>query len=213
MNITWYGQGCFKIEAKSSAGEVSLVVDPFDAKKTGLKLPRSLRADIILEGESSNHEIEGMEGGKPFIISGPGEYEIKDVAVRVIPLKNEESAEKRYLFCVEVENVTLVHTNGLGYVPTEAELQVIDKADILFVPVGGGRVLDAKKANQLVGEIQPRIVIPMYYKTPGLQEKFEDAQAFVRALGGKAEEVPKFKIVKKDLPVEDLKLVLLERAA
>lgn len=211
MNISWFGQGCFKIEVKSGNEEVTILTYPFDPAEAGLKLPRTLTADIVLQsGETLPHPVETREGKRPFVIGGPGEYEVKGVAVYAIPLARR-SGSAQHLFWIEAEHIGLVHVGNLEHVPTDAELQEIEDLDVLFVPVGGGGLLDGKKAAELVAELEPRVIIPMMYKVEGLKVKFDGVEPFLKAVGAKSETTAKLKLTRKDLPAEDMKVVVLEK--
>lgn len=222
MYITWLGQGCFKIEVKIGNEEVVIITDPFDPAVVGLKLPRTLTADLVLKTSSeSTYPVEGREGKKPLIVSGPGEYEFKGVFVYAIPLKHEGEGASEYILRIEAEGMVLVHTGALNHVPEESELQEIEGVDVLFVPVGGGNVLDGKKAAELVSELEPRMVIPMMFsakggsapggKVEGLKLKAEGVEPFLKAVGAKSEIVAKLKLARKDLPSDDMKVVVLEK--
>lgn len=218
MTITWLGQGCFRIEVKSGNEEVTILTYPFDPDKVGLKLPRTLTADIVLtSGETLPHPIETREGKRPTVIGGPGEYEVKGVVVYAIPLARHPKAalgtgNAEHLFRVEAEHIALVHVGALDHVPDEAELQAIEGLDVLFVPVGGGGVLDAKKAAELTSALEPRLVIPMMYRVEGLKLKVEGPEPFLKAVGTKSETTSKLKLTRKDLPTDDMKVVVLEKA-
>src|SRR3989344_5176979 len=85
MTIQWFGQACFKIQAKSLKGDTLIVTDHY-ADKFGLKKPR-LAADIVtVSHEHEDHadwqEIKGTPtSASPFVIKGPGEYEVGDIFV------------------------------------------------------------------------------------------------------------------------------------
>ena len=211
MHISWLGNACFKIEVKSGNDEVVIITEPFDAEKTGLKLPRVLTADLVVQsGEKLLHPVETKDGKRPFVISAPGEYEVKGVFVYAIPLIGADGGQE-HLFWIEAENMILVHAGGLRHVPSEAELEKIEGLDILLTPVGGTDSLDAKKAAELTRELEPRIVIPMMYNVPGLTAKLDGVEPFLKAVGAKSETMPKLKITRKDLPVDDMKVVVLEK--
>ena len=90
---------------------------------------------------------------------------------------------------------------------TEKELgseiqEEIGTPDILFIPVGGGNVIDEEKAVKIINQIEPRIVIPMHYKKP---------DDFLKEIGEKVQPEEKLTIKKKDLPsAEDTKVVVLK---
>lgn len=211
MNITWLGQSCFKIEVKSGNDEVVIVIDPFDPAVAGLKLPRTLTADIVLQnGETLPHPVETKDGKRPFVISGPGEYEVKGVFVYAIPVRDVGYPTSQ-IFWIEAENIIIVHLSALNHLPDASVLEHIEDLDVLMIPVGGGEILDGKKAAELTAELEPRLVIPMRYKIEGLKTKAETSEAFLKAVGGKAETLPKLKIARKDLPIDEMRIVVLEK--
>jgi len=80
MQITWYGQSCFKIITNQKKNNpVNIVIDPFD-ETLGLKLP-SIEADILL---ITHHDNSKTIKSNPFLIDGPGEYEIKEIFLQGI---------------------------------------------------------------------------------------------------------------------------------
>ena len=95
---------------------------------------------------------------------------------------------------------------------TDDELRVLQNIDILMVPVGGGRVMDAKIAADVISQVEPRVVIPMTYDLPGIKEKFAGVDVFCKEMGmGTCEELNKYKVTRKDLPEEDMRIVVLTR--
>ncbi|MBI2551739.1 MBL fold metallo-hydrolase [Candidatus Uhrbacteria bacterium] len=214
MHITWLGQACFKIEVKSQNEEVAIITYPFDAEKTGLKLPRTLTADLVLQaGPALAHPVETRAGKTPFIISGAGEYEVKGVFIYAIPLSEDPALKNPgHIFWIETEDMVLVHLGPLTQLPKGDELQEIEDLDILFVPTGGGESLDAKKAAELTAALEPRVVIPMLYKIPGLAGSIQGVEPFLKNLGEKSETLPKLKITRKDLPTDAMRVVVLEKA-
>ena len=91
------------------------------------------------------------------------------------------------------------------------ELEAIGDVDILMVPIGGKEALDTKEAIKIMSQIEPKIVIPMYYKIPGLKIALDGLDKFLKSLGiKKIESLPKLSIKKKDLPEEEAKIITLK---
>jgi len=221
MQITWKGQACFSITAQRNKQEqVRLVIDPFDPS-IGLNLP-PLEADIVLSthDHSDHNNIKGVKGaspsgGEPFAITGPGEYEIKDVFVRgILSFHDEKQGSERgtnAIYAIETEGMRLCHLGDLGQAElTEDQVSKIGNVDILFVPVGGVYTIGAKAAANIVHQVEPRIVIPMHYMLPKLKFKLEKADDFLREMGAKnAEPQGKLNIKVRDLSGEETKVVVL----
>jgi L-ascorbate metabolism protein UlaG (beta-lactamase superfamily) len=204
MTIFWHGQGAFKFVEK----EVVVAIDPHD--KTGLKMPK-FQASVLLVTDTKDEYInsEGLRG-ESFVIDGPGEYEVKNVFVYGIPA-DKKNGEKITMYLIEMEGIKIAH---LGMIDqdslTDKQMEIIEGVDILLVPVGGGDTLSATKAVKIISQIQPRVVIPMYYKIPGLSLKLDTLDAFIKEYGvSKTDAIDKYKISKKDLPQEETKVEIL----
>lgn len=216
MTITWLGHSCFKIQDK----EVSVVTDPYDPS-IGFKLPR-LSADIVtVSHDHYDHNntaaVRGTTEKGPFIISNSGEYEIKGVFVYGIPFWHDKSEGRErgqnVVYRIEVDGISVAHLGDLGHTLTEAQAAKLDGVDILLIPVGGKYTVGASEAVEIVSELEPRIVIPMHYKIPGLKIDIDSADKFLKEMGaGRVEKLSKLKISKKDLPKEETKIILLEKS-
>ncbi|OIO52536.1 MAG: hypothetical protein AUJ19_01040 [Parcubacteria group bacterium CG1_02_58_44] len=215
MIITWLGYSCFKIEIQNRDSKVSVVTDPFSAEGK-VRLPRSLTAEIVtVSHDSPRHNAVSEVDGKPFVVSGPGEYEVKDVSVIGMPTFYEELDGKRSgvntVYCLTAENLHLVHLGDLKHLLDDADLKDLSDIDILFVPVGGGDGLDAKRAAEVVVQIEPRVVIPMNYLSGKLGEGLQGVEPFLKAMGvSEPETVSKLKIVERDLPQEETRVIVIE---
>ncbi|MFH2062842.1 MAG: MBL fold metallo-hydrolase [bacterium] len=215
MIISWLGFSCFRIEVQNRDSKVAVVTDPFAAEGK-VKLPRSITAELVTSSHDvPRHGAVSEIEGKPFVISGPGEYEVQDVAVTGVPVYYEEKDGKRSgvnTVCYFVaEDLHLVHLGDLKHRLEESDLQDLSDIDILFVPVGGGDALDAKLAADVVSQIEPRIVIPMNYSTDKMGEGLQGVEPFLKAMGvSEPERVSKLKVTPRDLPQDETKVVVIE---
>jgi len=211
MIISWFGHSSFKIEEKINGENISVVTDPFDSS-VGFKVP-NVEADIV--SVSHNHpdhsNVSGLRGN-PFVVDCAGEYDIKGVIIEGIKsFHDEKKGEERgenIIFRFDIEGVSLAHLGDLGETLDNKQLEKIGGVDILFVPVGGKYTLDAKKAVEVISQIEPRIVIPMHYKTSNLKIDIEGLDKFIKEIGIEPNYEEKLKINKKDLPSEDMRLVV-----
>ena len=72
--------------------------------------------------------------------------------------------------------------------------------------------MSPKVAAEVLAEIEPRIVIPMTHAIENVKEKLASVDDFCKALGAcKRENTAKYKVTRKDLPEEDMMMVVLER--
>jgi L-ascorbate metabolism protein UlaG (beta-lactamase superfamily) len=214
MNITWHGLSCFEIEAKTAAGNVTLVVDPYQ-NTTGLRFPRTLEAQAVAithDDEDANNLSAVV--GDPFVITTPGEYEVREVFVYGIaaPTAGKGKPSKNVIYRIETENMSIAHLGCLDRELTDAELQELSDIDILMIPVGGGRVMSPSVASEVIGSIEPRVVIPMTHGIPNVKEKLGTVDEFCKAFGVcRRESANKYKVSRKDLPEDDMLIMTLTR--
>ena len=208
MTISWFGQSCFRIEAK----EGSILTDPF-SKDIGLKPPK-IKDDLVLVSHNhyDHNNIEDV-GPETFIIKNPGEYEKNGIAVLGINSYHDKSEGKERgsntIYVIKAEDMTVCHLGDLGQEKLdEKQVEEIGDVDILMIPVGGSYTINYKEALEVISQIEPKIVIPMHYKVKDLNVDIESADKFVKELGLTPEKVDKFKIAKKTLPAEEVKLVM-----
>ncbi len=210
MIITWYGHSCFKIQS----GDLILVTDPF-AKDIGLTPPR-MRADIVtVTHEHFDHNNTESLGGGPFVITGPGEYETNGAYIRGIETfhDTEQGASRglNTVYTIGVENLTIAHFGDFGEDDLRPETaDQLGNIDILMIPVGGTYTIDAKRAERIVKQLEPRFVIPMHYAVKGLSFKLDGVDSFLKEMGvGTVEPVEKFTIRKKDIGAEEKTEVII----
>lgn len=191
-----------------------VVTDPY-AGESGLRFPRTLEPEVLVlsHQDKKRFNVEGVLG-QPFVINEPGEYEIADFFVRGIQDPEvEKETQGSIIYRFNAEEMCAAFLGQLNRQLTNYELEQLGEIDILFVPVGGGPVLDAKGAAGVIKAVDPRVVIPIYFKTPGVKEKLNDIEPFCKELGVCVREnTSKLKILKKDLPAEDMMIYVLDRA-
>ncbi len=217
MIITWYGHSCFKLQTQNA----TVLIDPY-AKDIGIRLPKVTADFVLVTHDHSDHNSVSDVSGSPYIAATPGEYEVRGVFAHGIPAYHDANEGKDRgaitMFRIEAEGMTLAHLGDLGQPKlTDEQFEQLSGVDILFIPVGGVYTIDAKAAVDIITQLEPRIVIPMHYKIPGLDAKrfpIDGVEKFIKQMGlpsnGRED---KLKIVKKDLPQEETKVILLNPAA
>ncbi len=205
----WFGHGCFRVRGR----EATIILDPV-GKSTGYSLPRQ-KADIVtVSHEHPGHNALGSVQDGYFLIDGPGEYEVSEVSITGIRTFHDKQGGKEQgyntIYIFDLEDVRICHLGDLAHPLTESQTEGLDGVDVLLVPVGGGHALDAQGATELIGQLEPRIVIPMHYRTAGGDANLQDISAFAHALGiTDVAPVEKVSIRKSDLP-ETVKIIILE---
>jgi L-ascorbate metabolism protein UlaG (beta-lactamase superfamily) len=122
--------------------------------------------------------------------------------------KTPESG-KNVTYVIELEDLRIGHLGGIGHVPTSDQIEAMGGVDILMVPVGGGESLDAPPAAETITLLEPKLVIPMNYKTDAEKSKLDPLDRFLKEMGAKSpEHHAKVTITKSSLPEETQVLVV-----
>jgi L-ascorbate metabolism protein UlaG (beta-lactamase superfamily) len=205
MVITYLGGECFKI----TQGDLTIALNP-PSKDSSFKASK-FGSDIVLT--TLNHEdfngAEQMTFGdrSPFVITGPGEYEVKGVSVRGFGSETEYGGEKgiNTIYSIALEGMDLVFLGALGTstLPQAAKAE-LDEIDILFLPIGGNGVLDHAEAYKLAVQLEPKVVVPMHY-TP------ETLKKFLKEAAEDIAPVDKLTLKRKDLEGKEGEIIVLSQ--
>jgi L-ascorbate metabolism protein UlaG (beta-lactamase superfamily) len=202
MEITYLGHSCFKISGKN----INILTDPFDPAVVGLKLGKQ-DADVVTISHShrDHNNLSVMKTEEYLVLDAPGEYEVKESEfVGVEAFHDDKQGADRgkvTMFTMEVDGVKIAHLGDLGTELNSAQIESLDGVDILMVPVGGHKHIDAETAVKVVTQIEPKMVIPMHFKQTPTSE-FDSVDAFFKEMAVTPEVQDKLKVTVKDLPLE-----------
>lgn len=198
MIISWHGFNHFKIKGTNN----SLVLNPYSLDNS-TKFSK-VSADMILFSDPSQTSQTKL-GEESFVVDSPGEYEVNDIFV----YGRDVGGNIIYYIIFEEIKIAFLGEFGHGDL-SNGDLELVEGADILILPVGGGDLTTAKEACKLIQHIEPRVVMPSCHKAGTGKLKADNLADFVKEFGVKPEEDDKYKIKKKDLPQEDIKLIALK---
>ncbi len=187
-------QGDFEI--KLQAGDTIVGFNP-PSKESKLKGGK-FGANIALV--SLNHKdfdgVEALEFGdkKPFVISGPGEYEVKEVFIKGFSSRSDYESKKEKIntiYVLSMDNLKIVHLGALSEEKlSEVALEAVDDIDILIIHLGDN-LLTPSQAAKLSVFLEAKLIIPI--------GSDEDQKKFAKEVGAKPDEVDKLTLKKKDL--------------
>lgn len=207
MQISWNGLGSFTIVAKPAQSEVTVVTNPFVSTEVKFK---STQASIVVqshEGKDTNN-LSAVSSEHPddnkdvFVVSHAGEYEVQGVFVTGIEASKKDGTPHA-IYRFDAENIKIGFLGAIDRTLTAAEVEALGPIDILIVPADK-TLLSSVQAAEVVGQVEPRIVIPSYCDAAA-------AGALQREIGCQMETTSKFKITRAGLPEEDMKMVTFEK--
>jgi|DewCreStandDraft_1066081.scaffolds.fasta_scaffold00790_14 L-ascorbate metabolism protein UlaG (beta-lactamase superfamily) len=211
MELVWYGHACFRLRGK----DATVITDPFD-RRLGLPLPR-MQADIVtVSNDRPDHSNVAAVGGSPRVVDGPGEYDIAGVVIAGIATQKREPGRARAprprntAYVIEIDGLTVCHLGDLADVPDAAVVEQIGNIDVLLIPVGGHETINATQATEVISLLEPRLVVPMHFRTPELAIELDPIEPFVREMGLKElQPQPRLSLSAGSLP-EETEVVLLD---
>ncbi len=203
MDITWYGLSCFRIAER---GLTTVVTDPYSTK-VGLTLPK-LKGDVVTSShDAAGHNNLSGVAGHAHALTGPGEYEIGGVFITGVATHKADVRNLHFVF--NYGSIKVAHLGDIAQIPTKTQIEAMGAVNILLLPVGSGSGLNASQASEVVSMIDPNIIIPMHYSTPGLKIELEPLDRFLKEMGiGEFEHKDVLKVSYSSLPEEPQTVVL-----
>ena len=217
MEIRWFGQSFFEVTTSTKAKkEIRIFFDPYDPK-IGIEPPTDLEADIVFTSHRHHdHNNTGLFKEIDLLIKNAGEYSVKGLDIKGIASFHDNNGGKdkgaNVIYTLEAEKIKLVHLGDLGHLLTDEQLKKIDGVDILFLPVGGPSSISGKEAVRVAKQIEPKIIIPMHYKIPGINFEMKELEDFLKEMGvGEIEPVRKLSLKLSLIENKEMEVVIMER--
>ncbi|MFH1714903.1 MAG: MBL fold metallo-hydrolase [Elusimicrobiota bacterium] len=168
---------------KSSDG-TRILMDPFDTS-IGYEAPYIISDIVTISNSRPEHSSLTWAHGRPQIIKELGPHKYKSIIIQGFQsfVNDSETALKKkqnIMYIIETDGLRILHCGALGETLTDRQYKKLGDIDILIIPVGGLYMLSPKEAIDVVNKINPKIIIPMAYKTKECNLKLEDVSEFLR---------------------------------
>ena len=198
MIITSFGRQHFKL----TVGDLVVAINPVSKDGSGKVSKYGADITLITTNHPDYNGAEQTEHGekKPFVIRGPGEYEVKDVFIKgfnTVTKLQEGKKDKEYQntsFVFTLDGIRITFLGALSQPLSPEHKEIIDETDVLFIPIGSDNfLLNPYDAYKLAVSLEPKLIIPMDYDEKGIP-------IFLKESGSeKMEPVEKLTIKKKDI--------------
>jgi len=184
VKIRWFGHACFLLESKNGT---KVVTDPFDGS-IGYKIPKVFADIVTVSHDHYDHNYtEGVQG-EPKIIDDAAIHILENMTITGIPaFHDDEKGAKRgpiIIYIFEIDGIRICHLSDLGHLLSKSQIEEIGKIDVLLVPVGGTFTLNSEGAVAVIGQLSPKIIIPMHFKTPAVNLPIDPVDEFLEKIGG-----------------------------
>ncbi len=165
---------------RAQAGDTTIVFSPVSKKSKNFK-PANFGADVAfisLNDADMNGADEAARGEKqPFVVFGPGEYEVKEIVATGFPSKSEYGKEERTntIYSIIFDDMHVMYLGALGSADLPKEVFEMDSPDILITPVGGEGTLNPAEAAKLAVKLEAKVIIPILYDDKTLKQFLKEA--------------------------------------
>ncbi len=202
MKVKWYGHASFLIVSDKGT---KIITDPYEPGGYGGaigygKIPDEADIVLVSHDHADHNFVKGLPG-KPKVIQGVGSHRSHDIEFRGIAAFHDgkKGAERgqNTIFCFLLDGIRVCHLGDLGHIPSAQEAKAIGPIDLLMMPVGGVYTIDAAEATKTLEILNPRVAIPMHFKTPkcgfplAQVDEFTKGKAGLKSLPGSDWEVKK----------------------
>jgi L-ascorbate metabolism protein UlaG (beta-lactamase superfamily) len=210
MIISYLGKQFFKL----SFGDTVLAFNPISKDSKNPVKPSKFGADIVL-GSTNHPDYNGFDmtaHGEtvPFIIDGPGDYEVKGIAIKGFLSESQVGGAYHVntIYTLSFDSISICFIGALGNEKISPDtLELLGSPDILFIPIGGNGVLTPAAAAKFALTLDPKLIIPMDY---GDEMTPEALKLFFKEIGEeKVAPVDKLTLKKKDLEGKEGDVVVL----
>jgi L-ascorbate metabolism protein UlaG (beta-lactamase superfamily) len=196
MKIKYYGNSCFLLKSK----KMKVVTNP---ESSGVKVNlKKLEPDIVVLSHKADVKEDSF-----YLVSSCGEFEVKDIFVYGYKSEIDKECETADVYMLDLEGVHLGIIDSSVKRVRERILNEMGIVNILFVSLADQAEMKLTKLTDLVGRIEPQIVIPMDYTKENLEK-------FTKVLGVKEPETldslgaKRSDFLEEDMPI---RVVVLKR--
>ena len=182
MKVKWLGHASFLLTSEQGT---RVITDPYTPRDNLTYGTIEETADIVtVSHEHGDHNNAAAVRGNPEVVKGTGTRQVRGVEFTgVDTFHDTEQGGQRgsnTIFCFAIDDMRVCHLGDLGHILSDQEVSAIGPVDLLLIPVGGHFTIDAARATEVCNRLNPRVVIPMHYKTAKCDFPIVDAEGFLR---------------------------------
>ncbi len=210
MIITYLGKQFFKVQY----GDMVIAFNPV-SKKSSFSAKAPHFGSVIALSSTNHPDFNGFEAvahgdTKPFPITGPGDYEVKNIFIKGVATEGEIEGKKyiNTIYTLTVDSISICFLGALSTSKLSPEAkEAIGNPDVVFIPINGKSTLGPADAYKLASSLEPSIIIPMDY------EGKESLATFLKEAGEeKLAPLDKLTLKRKDLDGKESDVIVLESA-
>lgn len=214
MKIRYLGHSSFLLTESTGT---AIVCDPYDAS-IGIEMPEVSADAVTISHHHYDHDCIAAVKGNPVILDRESGYDLPGVEIKAINSYHDDAeGAKRgenIIFKFRMDGLDVCHLGDLGQECSSELIEAILPVNVLLIPVGGNYTIDAAMAREYVDRIMPDVVIPMHYRTKGVNLDIDKVDEFVSLFEGECEIEEcgnEVELTREDLDGEKTRILILER--
>lgn len=211
MRISWLGHACFLLETKQNT---KVVTDPYEPGSYSGAVgysPVGIDPDVVTISHYHFDHGYTKEFRAAVVIDKAGEFKVKDLEIKGIASYHDKekgaARGENIIFLIKADGINIAHFGDLGTL--ELDYDRLKDIDIALIPVGGTFTIDSKEATDLVKKINPKIVVPMHFKTSKLGFDIDSVEEFLLNKPNVERDLEYIEFRKENLP-SSTKIVVLK---
>jgi L-ascorbate metabolism protein UlaG (beta-lactamase superfamily) len=186
VRITWYGHACFRLEGSG----LSIVTDPYTPENAGLP-PVTEPADVVVMSSA----LDAAHSGWEMVPGSPRVVNALDAVPAPVPLAHgidvrgvaasegsdrPDDPKANALYTFELDGISVCHMGDVGTPLSEEQLAPLrGRAEVLLALAGGGLTIALPDLDRAIDELDPRVVIPMHFRIPGITYRLGPVDDFL----------------------------------
>lgn len=189
VTVRSLGHMCFLLTGSGQR----ILVNPFKSLGCTAGYPApTVSTDLVLMSSTLFDEgAVDIVSGNPQLLYEAGSYDVKGIKFQGIAIDHDRVGGRRFGTNVAWRwtqgGVTMLHLGGAA-APISIDHKILmGSPDVVFIPVGGGpKSYTAEEAQAAIKVLNPKLVIPMSYKTSAAKGECEltNVDTFISLMAG-----------------------------
>ncbi len=177
LRIRFVGHSTFEVESPQGA----LVQTDYNDYIRSARLPHI----VTMNNAHDSHFSVSPEKSIPHVLRGwdPGggvarhNLTFRDIRVRNVPTNFVELGEGRLsngnsMFVIEAVGMCVAHISHLHHYLSKHQIRELGQIDVAFAPIDGMWTMSHDELFRVLGDIRPRLIIPMHFGSMSGVEAF-----------------------------------------
>ena len=150
----------------------------------GLQTPDRVPDIVTMNNSHSSHWTEFLDSKITHVLRGwdlaggivRHHLQVRDMRIYNLPTNifnfGKGARNGNSVFVFEAGGLCMAHLGHLHHFLSKEQVAHLGRIDVLYVPIDGVNTLSHEEALHIIGQINPRIVMPMHLSAFGMPEAF-----------------------------------------